>query len=452
MPLVWKHVASPGSYFYEDDKGAPHTLVVTPQRIKHWHDSGKKMLGAKLSIPIPKEHDPAAKPLTPAEKAAHQLMNQAGEIRDYKIEPGDKLFALCDITDKQAAAKIPQTIRFTSPWINSFMDGDGNRWDDVISHLALTARPRIHRQEPFPNFQAALSIATPAPDAIPEGGICLSRAGKFKETAKGLTPLYPGSFSEWAGAKLATAPPMEKPGEKPPAEKPKEGNKPPEGKEGEKPPEAKPGEVPMEAVVEEEMDLCDIFCDLMSIMGVEMPEGTSEENMLQNALKALMEHLKTEKAGAEMSDQPNNQPNTGKNDLPANPPVIAEQPPMYMSLEAIEKETNPLTRAMGKRALSDGERTRSQRIEKLARRMPQRERDRLVKCAEGAKLSLDTTNGTVHDPLAEMLDIMEAMPDTQAMLSGAVLQPQPEDQTGQLTEERRKAIVEEMETSANIRR
>ncbi len=240
--LVWKEVIRPGTYWYTDQETAqPRRLTVTPDGISHFHTSGKKMLDAGLSIPIPLEHQPHAKPLTHAERSAQQLKDNAGWVKDYTIH-GDKLFALCDIEDPAIVKKLPTTIKWSSPWIYSFTDGDGTRWDGVISHLALTTRPRITQQQAFPNMAAALSLAAnlradPLTAAlIPRNqGISLSRAGLLTEDGTSLKAKYPLAFSLWSGGvRLAAAdlapPPKEKKG--PPKPPGKEGGKPPE-KEGE---------------------------------------------------------------------------------------------------------------------------------------------------------------------------------------------------------------------------
>jgi hypothetical protein len=208
--LVEKEVVRPGTYWYRDqDTGLPRKLVVTPELCKHWHDEGNKMVGFGLTVPVPYEHDFNAHPMTPKDK----LLNNAGEVKQYTLK-GDRLFSTVDVQDPDVRKKIGHSIRWTSPWINSFTDGQGREWKNVISHLALTTRPRIVEQEPFGSVAAALSMATEvkldataivAP-ATGAGGFCLSRAGRLflgKRTNR-LRPRYPMAFSLWGGGiKLA---------------------------------------------------------------------------------------------------------------------------------------------------------------------------------------------------------------------------------------------------------
>lgn len=197
--LVEKEIIGPGTYWYVDQKtGVPHKFVVTPQLTKHWHEMGSKMLSAGLPVPVPYEHDFDQHPMTPKE----QLLNNAGEVKEYRLK-GDTLFGVVNIQDDAVKGKIGKSVRWTSPWINSFTDGDGRQWDNVITHLALTSRPRITKQAPFPSIAAALSLATPVDNSssLPQGGLCLSRAGRLvrNKRTNELRPLYPIAFSILGG-------------------------------------------------------------------------------------------------------------------------------------------------------------------------------------------------------------------------------------------------------------
>jgi hypothetical protein len=483
--LIWKEVTrSPETIWYED----PHTreprqLAVTPELQKHFHDQGNAMVQAGLSIPVPLEHQPDAKPQTKAERAANQLLNNAGWVKKYALKD-DKLFALCDIENDDIAKKLPRTIKFTSPWINSFMDGDGKKWDGVISHLALTNRPRIIRQDPFPNVAAALSISGAPPTLDPakvnEAGIFISRAGAIKPEGNTFKPLYPMAFSLWAGVKgikLAELPELK---EKPKAAPPKEGGgKPPEekpkGKEG---PPKKEGEGDEPAIPtgdgEEGLDdidgyeLCDVFKDLMSILGVEMPEGITEENLLEHALRGITEHLKQKNGAADMNtppptnQPPNGQPNNTPPNQPVKPPILQESPPVYMSLDDIQKIADPLSKNLGIAALNGATSRRDARILALSKKLPAAARDKLLAQVQGAKLSL-VNDGTVRDPLADSLDLLEEMakvsvPDlvtkTPAEIAAMLAQGPPQDTNelfgGAISPERQKAVVEEFAKNVHL--
>lgn len=195
MGLIDKEVIRPGEYWYTDaDTGQPRKLTVTPELCKYWHDQGNAMLATGLTVPVPAEHDFNAHPMTPAEK----LLNNSGWVRGYSLKDG-VLHSSVEILNPEVEKKLPHTIRWTSPWINSFTDGNGREWKNVISHLALTARPRIVNQKPFGSVAAALSLAQPIKtwSDVSNSGIHLSRAGLLLDTG---LPKYPIAFSVWSGS------------------------------------------------------------------------------------------------------------------------------------------------------------------------------------------------------------------------------------------------------------
>ena len=208
MMLIEKEVIRPGCYWYRDEAtGIPRKLVVTPELTRYWHEQGNAMLSAGLTIPVPCEHDFDTHPMTPADK----LKNNAGWVKEYRLSDGkggsgNRLFSVVDIQDEGVAKKLPGTIRWTSPWINTFTDGKGKEWKNVISHLALTTRPRIVDQAPFGSVAAALSIATETMlDTVSTKGFCLSTVGRLvkRKSSKRICPRYPIAFSMFSGAALA---------------------------------------------------------------------------------------------------------------------------------------------------------------------------------------------------------------------------------------------------------
>jgi hypothetical protein len=499
MGKVWKEVIRPGDYWHVNaETQKPEKLTATASFIKHLHDQGMKMRQAGLSIPVPLEHDLDNRALTKAERAAVTLKNNAGWVDTYKMLSGDRLFAQLDIEDEEVYRKLPRTIKYTSPWINSFVDGDGNKWEGVISHLALTSRPRITKQEPFGPVAAALSLAagvavSPAASAVPSRGIYLSRAALLVNPPASpslLLPKYPMAFSAFAGATLAEGydkpeekkkPPPEKGGgEKPPPEKgespPEKGKGPPEKGEGEKPP-GMDGEKPpeMEGMEQEEMGLVDVLMDVVcALWGVELPEDTDESNLLQNLMRALMDHLKNENGRGGQNMDSNKQPDQNKQQTAgagSTSQVTQEQPPFYMSLEQVAKITDPSQKQMAEALLSlqtqvaaDRKRTesltksaldkallhRQQRIEGVCRRNKEPGFVQMVtEMAKTATLSMGD-DGRVNDSMDMTLTVLErGMKDIPQLLmqpsSAFTVQEHPaEHGANEMTEERRKQVVAEM--------
>ncbi len=459
MPLVPTEVIRVGDYYYVDEAtGLPKKLRVTPDLIRYWHDTGNEMIGTGLSIPVPLEHQLDHRPQTPAEKSANQLLHNAGWVKNYAIDDKGVLQSVVDIPDPAIAEKLPKTIRFTSPWFSSFTDGNGRKWNGVISHLALTSRPRITKQEPFGELSAAMSYATAIPPArvdfqsLPESNsVTLSRAGLLVPgEGATLVPAYPVAFSLWSGARLALEDlkkdkkPSRKddggtPGTEPsprkhdepsgPTVPPGDPAKPPSDLD--KPPTdpAQTGMLPgaERSLIDADGDISvyDVLCDLLDSIGMPLPEGTDKTNFLERIYTSAMDRIK----GMGATPAPDPAAAAGKAPVtPAANPIMQESPPMYMSLEKIATITDPAVREMATAMLSmqtDAEAAkkrasaleqntltaarvrRDRRIEALARNMPASARDQLVKMAEGAKLSLGD-DGNVVDPLEATLALLES--------------------------------------------
>ncbi len=382
MPLIEKEVISPGTYFYNDLKtGDPRKLIVTPELTKYWLDQGKAMLSSGLTVPVPYEHDFDAHPMTPKEK----LLNNAGEVKDYFLK-GDKLFSSVDIQDPALETKIGKSIRWTSPWFNSFTDGNGKQWNNVISHLALTLRPRITKQDPFPSIAAALSHDSGTIDNANSGnGFFLSRAFKLEtlKESQELVPLYPMAFSIFGGVALGSMPPGVKKGKTPPkGQKPSsQGGKPDTNATPSEPGEpaadkgkletpggdvdnAKPGEGAkpgMEGAKpggeEDNIDLPplgskagdvsmeEVLCDLLRALGVDCEHSGDEQQFKRNLYMAAMQkvHELTNKGMNKDDEVKAGEINKGNPPGQQPNPLIPqqEQQPMYMSLEEITKIVDP---------------------------------------------------------------------------------------------------------------
>lgn len=451
-----KEVISPGIYFYIDEKtNLPHKLEVTPELTKYWYDQGKAMLNAGLTIPIPYEHDFSAHPMTPKDK----LLNNAGWVKDYKLID-NRLFSEVDIQDKEVVKKLPTTIRYTSPWINSFTDGNGKKWNNVISHLALTTRPRITKQEPFKGLDiaAALSLATPVfttgaePDGkgldlrnLPQEGFSLSKANRLfvGKNTQILQPRYPIAFSLTTGIALGDfppskdknkgkKPPMKGGGDKPPPNNGNDdfgGDLPDSEKEGpprdndptnddtiDLPPLGdKAGDVSME----------EVLCDLLRALGVDCQHDGDEQQFKRNLYAAAMKkvHELTSK-GMNKEEQPKpGAVNQGKPSSPnqqTNPLLQQEQQPMYMgistmsdkvslSLEDINKITDPTMRTIALSMFSENAKLRADMED--SRKISESLRAAKLKEANDLRTQKINLLGKISPNIKSELDTMVALPN-----------------------------------------
>lgn len=429
--LIEKEVIGPGPIWYNDLKtGEPRKSVVTTEHLQHWYEQGNKMLSTGLTVPVPCEHDFQAHPMTPAEK----LKNNAGWVKEYKLKD-DKLFSVVDIQDEEIAKKLPTTVRWTSPWFSSFTDGNGRKWDNVIAHLALTTRPRITQQSPFPSLAAAMEFVSAAPiaplDPGTEDGFTLSRAGQLKANGDKLAPVNRLAFSLYTGVALS-----------------------------EDDIEEDEEETPKNRLADssDDMKLDKVLCDLLCILGVPMPENVTGAEFKKTLYMVATQKVKELATKPPVVAPPQHPPVPGK-----KPPIVQEQQPMYMSLEDINKipdetmknialslynENVKLQAALDKTvkdtaSLRDAKLTeeaakRKMRIDRLSRLSPK------VKVDLEAMLALPSMalsmgdGGIVLDPMAQTLSVLEkGLSDIPALLSTETTQlqvvPQPSD--GEMTQD-----------------
>lgn len=502
--LVKKEVIRPGTYWYVDGAtGLPKRLVATPDAIKYWFDSGNEMLAAGLSIPVPVEHQSDAKPLTKDERAAAQLRNNAGWVTGFELKDG-ALLSVLDIQDQDIARKLPSTIKWTSPWFTSFMDGGGKLRQGVIGHVALTTRPRITRQQPFTpaafsTIAAALSYASNLPEMpfkpaelAKDQGVAVSLAGLLNQAEGRLAPAFPVAFSLYTGiplpglreitdanfgvahakslrAAFANDEPPPK-GEPPAADPPVT------------PAATPPGDAGVKQLIDPDgdIDVEDVIYELMEVLGIPIPQDVDRANLREAVYRSMMEAVKAaKKPGAAMDNT--NQPGIGpKNtDVPPNP-IIQEAQPMMFSLEDLRKKaaavTDPALRdllhaqlsnqeaanqqleALRKNAFDAAKRRREERMDRLCTRTRSDAfRQKLVTMAAGATFSLGA-DGTVKDSMDEALAILETgIRDLPALLTlpagsaALAVQAHPQDASAGMTEERRQQVVEQQCQSAGVR-
>ncbi len=471
---VLKEIARPGTFVYTDQHGLPQTTVITPARMKHWHDAGNQMVKENLSIPIPLEHQRNIGVMTAAERAAANLKSNAGFIDKYKFgkvkeDDGSEveaLFGVMDIKDADIAKKIPEgSIRSVSPWLNSFTDGKGKRWDDVISHVALTLRPVIAKQSPFESIGAAmLSLADQKDVLTVPDGFGISRAAMLVKKDGKLKPRFPKKFSLLTGIRLSKEELDEEP--EPEDEESKADDEDAKGKkDGEGDPMASAMKDGMDSGEKDEdgndVSFEELIRHLLEMHDIHVPAGGRGKEFLQSLAQGLLASAKEKMAKDETEDETGgildqNQPGQPK---PAGP-IKQEQPPMYMSLTAadVAKITDPEKKAMAeaflsmrgqleatsKNILADAAVQRQARIERISTKLPAAARDKILAKATSTMLSL-SPDGVVIDPLADYLDIMESsIPDLPEMLQNGVklsLRQHPADD-GTLTDAQAKELAD----------
>ena len=469
--LIEKEVASPGKTWYIDQKtGLPRVLDITPQLTKYWAEQGNAMLSSGLTVPVPYEHDFNAHPMTAKDK----LLNNSGWVKEYRVKNApdgrkDVLYSVLDIQDDEVAKKLPKTIRWTSPWINSFTDGKGKTWNNVISHVALTTRPRIVDQAPFNSIAAALSMATTTKldPVVALEDFCFSKAGRLviRKKDKKLRPQYPIAFSLYSGG-IRLDEEEDGPGwldEEGEEAEDETDNANEDADPNQNPLADQQGDVNLDVKMEE------LLCDILSVLGIPMPENVGPGEFKRALYEAGMKALKEMKDKKEASSDKNAADAAANTKSPGgnqpNPLIQQEQQPMYMSLDEIKKlddghlktvalsmyneivkantkaETNEkLLKSMRDKTLAEEQAKRKTRINVLGRMSPRIAADLAALEAQPQMALSMGEDGAVVDPMAQTLALLDKqLADMPKLFSTAVSdvtqQSQPAD-SGFMSEER----------------
>ncbi len=158
-----KQTIAPGTYWTKDGP-----VTFTANDVDGMFATGKAMLGAGLSIPVPLEHQDTAKPQTTAERKARSVLFNTGWVKDYEKNSDGSVSTVYELDPEEInktcvgsdgkpmtnavelSKKLPTTIKNVSPEIlPEFRDGTGRVWKNVISHVALTHKPVWASQKPF---------------------------------------------------------------------------------------------------------------------------------------------------------------------------------------------------------------------------------------------------------------------------------------------------------------
>lgn len=132
----------------------------TSEDLKRYEADFKRMKEKGLRMPSPYGHDGS----TPLKDLANSK-NNAGEWEDIYYEPTtDHLWGVVDVPLPEDAKRIGTTLKEVSPAISTWMDGDGEVWQDTLNHVALVVKPVQGNQDNFkPLSELETSIKKDAP-------------------------------------------------------------------------------------------------------------------------------------------------------------------------------------------------------------------------------------------------------------------------------------------------
>ncbi len=133
----------PGTY---KPGGKKHRVTLTADEIRQYVEGTRQVLAAGYQPPVLFGHAPILSeegaPKSRDQKA-DEVKHGAGWLEDLEIGEDGAASYVLDITDSEAARKFNEgSIRFTSPELRRvWKDGQGNLFQNVISHVALTHKP-----------------------------------------------------------------------------------------------------------------------------------------------------------------------------------------------------------------------------------------------------------------------------------------------------------------------
>jgi len=497
---VRKEVIRTGDHTYLDENGRPAVLKTTKDKIDHYFRSGSDMIAAGIPIPVPLEHQPSATPMNAMDRAADLLRNNAGEIHKFETdtikdkEGNDvhRLMSVIDFKDDSIGKKVQDgSIRWVSPWINSFVDGKGKEWNEVISHVALTSRPRIHEQQPFENVAMAFSQVLMPGSKLKKSGIELPSAGRLKRKDKKLVPEFPVAFN-LLSAKFGDD--FKKKIEKEEEDDTEDAEDEDTMGDGDTGDGDSAGDSAGDPLATEmagddvmgnsagDVSFEELIPHLLEMHGIHVPAGGKGKEFLKALVQGLLVSAKTMAAtdgGADDSVLGDPAVDAADPMAAKKGPIVQESPPMYMSITADEvkkikdpkeRQTaeaflslrqqrdadNAVAAALQKNLLDDAKAVRQTRIDRIASKLPAGARDKFL--AEmnkpNAQLSLTksgTNIGKIYDPMDVMLETFEqSIPDLPAMLkTGVKLSEQEHPADGTMTDARAEEIANQQMSRMN---
>lgn len=146
-----KEIARAGHYVHrgqKDSDGNWREFDITPDRMRLWADAFQKRKAAGIRPFVPERH---------VESAADARANM-GYVDDLQIE-GDSLYATMHLIGEDALAAAARN-DVSIYVIGDATDANGEKYDECIEHVCLTANPVIPNLQPF--VQIAASADRPA--------------------------------------------------------------------------------------------------------------------------------------------------------------------------------------------------------------------------------------------------------------------------------------------------
>lgn len=174
MPQTFtKDVIRPGTYWPRGADGKPYRLDVSIDRIRHWSKETNRLIKGGNNIPMPWVHTKEAVPWIEGKPRPGSYDNGA-YLKRLRVKKDGTLVAELEAGTDADAEKIGKTVKdvsFYSP-PKEWTDGNGKKYSDVFTHLAMVNHPIVVGQEnfvPTDGLTLSLSMAVHTPGSSHEG-------------------------------------------------------------------------------------------------------------------------------------------------------------------------------------------------------------------------------------------------------------------------------------------
>jgi len=140
-------------------------VVVTPDRLRHWESQFRRLSANRYAVPMHWNHAELDDPelLQPISENEYQLretrgaQNTVGKMTDFRVtDDGQAAEIVVEVLTPSAQEKVGSNAVFVSPVIfPEFADGAGQTYADVITSVDLVDYPVDHSQGPFVSAEPA---------------------------------------------------------------------------------------------------------------------------------------------------------------------------------------------------------------------------------------------------------------------------------------------------------
>ena len=357
MPTFTKRIIRPGTYTVPRADGTRARVHIGPQRISKWLSTFDAMKKVGLGIPAPWRHEEKALPVRlDGDKKDTDAYNNAGFWKRLWVDDKDgSLYGEVDVPREENADRLGKTVVDVSLLAKpKWTDGQGNEYDDALTHIALVTHPVAKDHDNFrPSPSESEAIACSLADFAFAEDVTPAPAGGA------------GTASVGDGVKASSA------------------------------------------TVKDALAM-------LSKMDppITLPEDTNSQNFLERLVTALNALSAAASAGdAEDKNTSISEPPSGSKEKPG--PIAMANEPKELKLSTEDQAAINWARKNASKSYQD----RIEACVKQGKITPKLAKDTALPLLQDLKLSFDAEGNPVKTPLDMVLDAWEAIP-AQSVLTG----------------------------------